>query len=226
MPTDLFNRNNQDHGFSLIEILVAMFLMVLLLMLATSTSFSNRDKLDEAINNIERAVRFGIDEAALRNVIVRLHFYHDKSPIEYALEYGPSDNFVLPISLTEEDRGTDKEIIKQKAKKFNKNFNRISEFQDSNKKLPDDVKLLGVGSKLSGRLINEFHSSIYIFPTGEKDASILFFGTDEEMASLELEGFADDFSVNYYKLEQDIPEDEIAEKQEELTLELFEKWIK
>lgn len=222
-PNRLFQNSK---GFSLVEILVAMALLVFLLMLAANSSFSSREQLDEAINDTERAIRFGMDEAALRNVIIRLHFLHDKDPVEYALEYGPSDNFVLPISLVEEDDDDDEEEREKKAKEFNKKFNRIQEFQDSNRKLPGNVRLIAVGTRLMGRLITEFHSSIYLFPTGEKDAAMIFFGTDEEMASLSLEGFTDEFTIKYHKLDPDTLDDEIIEKQQELAEELFEKWMK
>jgi hypothetical protein len=201
--------------------------MVILLMLAANNSYSNREQLEEAVNDTERAIRFGMDESALRNVIIRLHFFHDEEPVEYALEYGPSDNFVLPLSLIEEQELEDeKELRKSASKKFNKDFNKIQEFQDSNKKLPNNIKLIGVGSKLTKRLITEFHSSVYLFPTGEKDSSILIFASDEEIAELTLEGFTDDYEVKYHKLKPDLPEDEIEEKQQEKALELFEEWIK
>jgi hypothetical protein len=201
--------------------------MVILLMLAANNSFSSREELDEAINDTERAIRFGMDESALRNVIIRLHFFHDKVPTEYALEYGPSDNFVLPISLIEKQEiEEDAEERKKQSKKFNKDFNKIKEFQDSNKKFPSNIKLIGVGSKLTKRLITEFHSSIYLFPTGEKDASIIIFASDEEVAELTIEGFIDDYSVKYHKLDLDIIEDELEDKQIEKAQEIYEEWVK
>lgn len=201
--------------------------MVILLTLAANNSYSSREALEEAVNETERAIRFGMDESALRNVIIRLHFYHDKEPAEYALEYGPSDNFVLPISLIEEQElGDDKEEREKLSKKFTKDFNKIQEFQETNKELPNNVKLIGVGSKLTKRLITEFHSSVYLFPTGEKDASIIFFGSGEELAELQLEGFTDDYSVKYHKLEENISDEEIEEKQTEMAQEIFTQWIK
>lgn len=201
--------------------------MVILLTLAANNSFSSREALEEAVDDTERAIRFGMDESALRNVIIRLHFYHDKEPAEYSLEYGPTDNFVIPISLIEEQElDDDKEERAKLSKEFNKDFNKIQEFQNANKELPNNVKLIGVGSKLTKRLIIEFHSSVYLFPTGEKDASIIFFATDEELVELQLEGFTDDYHVKYHKLDENLSADEIEEKQVEMAQEIFTQWMK
>ena len=196
-------------------------------MLAANNSFSSREALEEAVNDTERAIRFGMDESALRNVIIRLHFYHDKKPVEYSLEYGPTDNFVLPISLIEEQElDDDKKERERLSKKFSKDFNKIQEFQENNKELPNNVRLIGVGSKLTKRLIVEFHSSVYLFPTGEKDASIIFFGTDEELAELRLEGFTDDYTIKYHELDENLSDDEKEEKQLEMAQEIFTQWMK
>ena len=63
---------NNDKGFSLIEILVAITLVSVVFGIFASFSFNTTDDLEEATDNVERAIRFSIDEAALRNVIVEL----------------------------------------------------------------------------------------------------------------------------------------------------------
>ncbi|RPJ66206.1 MAG: prepilin-type N-terminal cleavage/methylation domain-containing protein, partial [Alphaproteobacteria bacterium] len=87
-------KNNQ--GFTLIEILVALVLMALVLGITISSPFSSRDDLDKDVNSIERAIRYMSDEAALKNAVIRFHLLLDTDPQEYAVEYGPSDSFILP----------------------------------------------------------------------------------------------------------------------------------
>ena len=47
------------------------------------------------MDKLERAVRFGVDEAILRNRIVRVHLLLDAYPQQYALEYAPDEKFIL-----------------------------------------------------------------------------------------------------------------------------------
>jgi len=57
---------------------------------------STRRNLDEALNDIERAVRFSVDEAALRNAMIRVRFKFDQDPQTWSVEFCPNGNFVLP----------------------------------------------------------------------------------------------------------------------------------
>ncbi|TNF02491.1 MAG: prepilin-type N-terminal cleavage/methylation domain-containing protein [Deltaproteobacteria bacterium] len=215
-------------GFTLIEMLVAMFLVVLVLALAANVSFSSREDLDETLFDIERAIRFGVDEAALKNAMIRLNFILDKKPQKYSLEYGPNDNFVLPQKLFEavDTSEMDEEERKNtEAAKIAKKFNKIKEFQDSDRELAENVRIIGVGSNLYEDMITDFQASMYIYPTGEKDKGIVILATDEELASISWNAFTSDFDINYYKYsDSDFVND--VERQTELALEIFGKWKK
>lgn len=215
-------------GFTLIEMLVAMFLVVLVLALAANVSFSSREDLDETLFDIERAIRFGVDEAALKNAMIRLNFLLDKKPQKYSLEYGPNDNFVLPQKLFEAVDATEMDEEERKnteAAKIAKKFNKIKEFQDSDRELAENVRIIGVGSNLYEDMITDFQASMYIYPTGEKDKGIVILATDEELASISWNAFTSDFDINYYKYsDSDFVND--VERQTELALEIFGKWKK
>lgn len=205
-----------------------MFLIVIVLTLAANVSFSSREDLEETLFDMERAIRFGVDEAALKNSMIRIHFTLDKTPQKYALEYGPNDNFVLPQSIFEvEDTSdmTEEEKKQTSTEKLNKKFNKIREFQDSDRELPDNVRVVAIGSSLYRELISDFQASFYIYPTGEKDKGFLALATDEEVATFSWSSFTSDFETNYYPITGSDFID-IQEKQLEMATELFQKWKK
>jgi len=193
-----------------------------------SGSFSGRKKLEEAANDIERAVRFSVDEAALRNSIVRVHFLLDELPQEYAVEYGPNDNFVLPTPITAPSENLserDQELLLAETKKLNKNFNKIREFQDKNKTIPDTIRIIGIGTEQNEFLQTDFHASLYLYPTGEKDSAIILLASNEELISLTIDPFTMDIEREYRALENDNDE-EIEQIQNNLAQELYKIWLK
>jgi prepilin-type N-terminal cleavage/methylation domain-containing protein len=219
-------RSNQ--GFTVIEILVALVLVVLVLSLAMSSSFNSSSHLDEEAENLERAVRFMSDESALRNSVVRLHFMLGKAPQEYAIEYGPSDSFILPPEPETEAASLSKEE-QEKAdallKSVNMKFNKVQEFQDSNSQVADDVKILGIGSSASSKFKDTGDVSIYAFPTGEKDDALILLATDEAVVSLEINAFNQRIEKRTHKIEN-LSNKEIADLQAKKAKEIFEQWLK
>ena len=217
-----------DNGFSLIEILVAITLVAVVFGIFASFSFNSADDLEEASSNVERAIRFSVDEAALRNVIVRTRLYLDGSPQKISVEYGPDDSFVIPISQTEAPSSSvlDQEANDKKLKKFNRNFNRVPEFSDGAKPFKETVRVIAVGSSLTGLLYLDGQSSIYAYPTGEKDGGIIILGTNEEVRGITFEPFLLGFeNINKY-IDPDIGLDDTAEEQDKIAMEMFESWLK
>ena len=102
---------NNNQGFTLIEILVALVLIALILAVSISNPLSSRDDLEKDVNGIERALRFMSDEAALKNAVIRLHFILEGDPQQYAVEYGPSDSFILPPKAEMETKTETKEEL-------------------------------------------------------------------------------------------------------------------
>jgi len=219
-------KNNK--GFSLIEILVAITLVAVLFGIFAGFNFSSADNLEEATNTIERSIRFSIDEAALRNSIVRTRFYLDDRPQKISVEYGPDDSFVIPLSQIEpvSDSLLKKEANKKKLKRFNQNFNRVPEFNDGPKEFHDSVRLIAVGSSLSGLLFLDGQASIYAYPTGVKDGGIIILGNEIEVRAVTFRPFLLGFDIIRKYIGEDIALDDIPEEQEKIAKEMFESWLK
>lgn len=216
-----------NQGFTILEILIALLLIVLVLSMSLSNPFSTNDDLYQQSDDIERALRFMSDEAALRNTVVRMHFMLGKSPQEYAVEYGPNDNFILPP----EPEFTTTTMSKEEEEKLNKlnkdtnmKFNKVQEFQDSNTEVSDDVKIIGIGNGNSTRLVTSGEASIYAFSTGEKDDSIVILANDEMLISLEVQPFSNKIERKTIPLEV-VGNRELIDVQNEKAKEVFEQWL-
>ena len=217
-----------NQGFTLIEILVALALIAIFMTMAVSDSFNTSADLDKESSNLERAVRFMSDEAALRNSVVRLHFMLSKAPQEYAIEYGPSDSFILPPPAEFETKTLSKEE-EEKAdkltKEINMKFNKIQEFQESNTEVSDNVKILGIGNASSEKFVSTGDASIYSFPTGEKDDALILLANDETVISLEVSPFNSKIERKSYKIEQ-TGNRELNDLQADKAKEIFDTWLK
>lgn len=217
-----------NQGFTVIEILIALVLITLVLGIALSDPFSTTKDLDQQSDDIERAVRFMSDEAALRNAVVRLHFMLNKAPQEYAIEYGPSDSFILPPEPEFETTTQSKEEEEKAAKTIkdtNLKFNKVQEYQESNTEIPESVKILGIGVSSSGKLKTTGDVSIYAFPTGEKDDAIILLANEETVISLMINPFNQKIEKKTHKLEI-IGNREINDLQDAKAKEIFEEWLK
>lgn len=219
---------SHSSGFTLIEILVALVLVGLVYSIMQSdTLTSNRQLMEENANDIERAVRFSIDEAALRNTVVRLWFDLEQSPIEYAVEYGPSENAVIPRFNSEEESSLlTEESDRKKEKQFDNKFNRVEEFQEKNKVFHDSIRILGIGSALRKRFVSEGKMAIYIYPSGEKDESLIVLGNDQEMLQIEIDSFGTSFQRKYFTFEEEGDITELFEERKKLAKRQYEEWIK
>lgn len=217
---------SNQQGFTLIEMLVALLLVTVMLAVVSGTSFSTRRNLDEALNDIERAVRFSGDEAALRNAMIRVKFKLDEDPQTWAVEFGPDGNFVLPANKTSIVQSTSEEKAeKSKKKSIDKKFSRVKEFSDGAKELPDGVRVVGIATTLTQAMVLEGDSALYIYPTGEKDSAIIVVATDDELASIRVSPFTMDLDRKYYSIDQESDGD-IVDKQIEMAEEIYQEWLK
>lgn len=205
-----------------------MVLITLVLGIALSDPFNTSQDLDKQSDDMERAVRFMSDEAALRNSVVRLHFMLGKAPQEYAIEYGPSDSFILPPEPEFETTVVTKEEEEKENKRnkeLNLKFNKVQEFQESNTEVPESVKILGVGLSTSQKLKTTGDVSIYAFPTGEKDDAIIILGNEESVISLAINPFNQKIEKKVEKLVVNENSD-INTVWTQKAKEIFEEWLK
>lgn len=227
-PTTNFFLKLGQQGFSLIEILIALVLVGLIYSIVKSDSLtSNRQLMEEAINDIERAIRYSVDEAALRNTIVRVWFDLEQNPVEYAVEYGPNDHTVIPFSKdADESNILTAESNAKKLSQFDKKFNRVSEFQEKNKNFPEGIRMVGIGQGQTKKFISTGKVAIYIYPSGEKDEAFLALANDEEMITLEIDSYGEDFHRKYYSFENPGDINQMFEERKKQAKETFDKWLK
>lgn len=185
------NITSNSHGFSLIEIMVALLLVALVFMaIPTGDNAERHRALKGAVDDLDRAVRFAGNEAVLRNTVVRLRILLDKNPTEYTVEYGPAGNLPLPDMPEKTSLSLDE--VKQRKNKsadLDRQFTKVAEFDEIKRELDDDVTILAVASTIQKDLIRKDAANIYFYPTGEKDGALIFFSTVEEIAYLEVAPF-------------------------------------
>ncbi len=227
-PQKISKLFNNHRGFSLIEILVALVLAAMVFLAVPSGDSAQKHReLRTAVDDINRATRFAGNEAVLRNTVVRLRISLDKSPIEYTVEFGPAGNLPLPdmaanatktnLSLSEakeeKDRGAN----------LDKQFNKVDEFEEIKHDIHPDVTVIGIASSSQKKLMTSGEANIYFYPTGEKDAALIFFSTIEEFAYLEIEPFLADATEVFQPLKGSVAklEDILQTKMDEV----FKAWI-
>jgi prepilin-type N-terminal cleavage/methylation domain-containing protein len=180
---------SNQKGFSLIEILVAISLVGIVLGSVSIMNESERDKVEQAINDIERLVRYSANESILRNRVVRLKFDLDKTPPEYIIEFSSHEQLIIPNFTKQEDVNIlDEEAFLKKKQQFDQGFSSIPEFKDNSREINEDVMIVGLASSSTKELVSEGEVSLYFYPNGTKDAGLIVFATIEELAILEVEG--------------------------------------
>ena len=216
-------------GFSLLEILIALAIAAGLYGTLIVNISNPRRNINEGLNNMERAIRFSGSEAALRNTLIRLQIKlgNDENPNQsYSLQYGPEGSFVLPkIRMGKNLSESEREEEELKAKKLDRKFNKIEEFQEEEKELSGYTRFIGIGTADYDQLITEGNASLFTYPTGEKDSAIIILGNDIEVAFVEINPFIQEFRREYRPLElQENTEEEIYDKQRDLADEIFLEW--
>lgn len=222
-------KNSHQKGFTLIEILVALFLVVLVVGLLAGNPFSTRDNLEKNLFEIERALRYAKDEATLRNAVVRLKI-NLEYPQSYVLEYGPNDNFVLPPDLYSQEyavqtRAEDEERD-ERIEELDSKFHRVRAFQESEKEFLMGVQAIGGATGMTERLITENQFTIYVYPTGEMDSGIIILASDDEIGALSFESFIDQFTIDYVLLDRFNQHGELIDQQFEAAQRKYEDWVR
>jgi prepilin-type N-terminal cleavage/methylation domain-containing protein len=220
------NLKNNQRGFSLIEILVALLLVSLVVMSFPSDDTTEKHRnLKTAVADIERSIRFASNESILRNTVVRLRIAFDKEPIEYNVEYGPPGNMPLPDMTEKVHLSLDEQKAEEdKASNLNKQFTKVEEFEEIRHELSPYVQILGVATSYQKKIITETEASIYFYSTGEKDAALIFFATDDEVAYIDVQPFLSENRTVFQALN---PES-VAKKEDILQTkmdEVYREWI-
>ncbi len=206
--------------------MIAIVLIVSMISIIPSgNEGGDHEALKNAMNKIKRASRFSVNESILRNVIVRINFNLETLPVEYSIEYGKRADLVLPETVdTSRLSIKEREALDENKKKFTKQFNPVTEFEEGSKQFEERIEFYGLGTAYYASIISEGAPSIYFYPTGEKDSALVFFYSPEEIAILEISPFEDTINESYYQFTQ-------AELQnfddalERKTKEIFKEWL-
>jgi prepilin-type N-terminal cleavage/methylation domain-containing protein len=222
---------NQSKGFSLVEILVAMTLIVTVFtLLPIGNENPDRERLEDSINIVNRTVRFSVNESILRNVLVRIKFDLETAPIEYSIEYGSGPEIILPTPIDLEKLSySERKAAEEKAAKFDNQFNPISEFTDGPQVLPEEVELYAVGTSYNPILITSGQASIYFYPSGERDSSLIIFSNSFGLSTLSIAPFEDRTYhqlIPYTKEEFARADGKMDSILETKAKEEFDKWLK
>lgn len=216
-----------QQGFSIIEILMALSLLVVVFTLIPYTATeTDRNRIESALQKINRSIRFSVNESILRNVIVRLRFDLETEPVEYSVEYGESATMTLPMAKDLSRLSVrEREIEKEKLNRLDGFFTKVEEFQNSNEPLPDGIFINAFGTTYYPTLLYEGQVSIYMYPTGEKDNTIIILNSSTEIATLKIPAFEErtytDFIVfNEFEL------DNFDSTLEQKSKELYTAWLK
>lgn len=203
--------------------------MSFVLTLALSSSFSSSKSLDETSDKLVSAIGFLGDEAILKNSVIRIHFDLSKQPQEYAVEYGPNDSFIQPPLAEQESNRMlsleEQEKQDKKDKELNLQFNKVQEFQEGNTEIPEDVRMIGVGSAVSKKLQSTGKISVYAYPSGEKDDSILIFGNEDTIVSLRISPFSNEIDKKTQALNK-VENRDVSDLQDEAAQSIFEEWLR
>jgi prepilin-type N-terminal cleavage/methylation domain-containing protein len=225
--SNFLNNLKGHNGFSIIEILMALVLLVVIFtMIPFGNSETQRQKMEHTMAKFDRTIAFSTSESILRNTIVRIKIDPSQEPMEYSVEYGQGSNMVLPqtkdftrLSLKEREQEL------EKSKKLDSQFSKTEEFLESNEAIPEGISVYALGTTYRNDLLIDGPFYIYFYPTGEKDNTILIMNSVEEMATLAISPFEEKTVDEYFPFsESDLANLDYA--LENKAKEVFEKWLK
>ena len=212
----------------MIEIMVALLLVTMITVAMLSAGGNSDTRMEEAMGIVGRALRFARSEATLRNSVIRLHFtlenLSEDDPPTLALEYGPNDHFIIPPIATanfEDFSESEREDAEEDLEQFNSKFKKVIEFQEKPYKFDNGIRIVGVGTSLTERMVTLGFADIYVYPTGERDGALIVFANDDSLGVVKVEPFTAKVSTEIVALKGEEDEEEIVK----IVTEIFEDWL-
>lgn len=219
---------NNDQGFTIIEILVALSLVGIVFGIVSfgNDSSGQRGKLEKLMSNFDRGIRMAQDESILRNVVTRLQVDMDKTPMEFYVQYGNDTQILLPELKAEDKLGIkDRESQAKVVKSFDRQFTKLPEFEEEVKEIDEDIAIVGMASNYRKEILTYGQGAIYFYPTGERDGALIFATTEDEFVVFEVLPFQNKTKVKYFAY-TDYELENLSQTQENKMRELFDQWIK
>ena len=228
------NRNapkNRDlqKGLTLVEILVALTIAALLVYVSVSnTSSSDRNNLDEAMDTVEKIINFSINESVLRNRITRAHFDLTQKIPKITIEFNSDHEFVLPDIKKYDDknlRDSEQKAKKKLINKINSKFKAIEDLDSDQLKIPSSVQILGIATSLMPSFITDEETSLYIYPTGERDRALIIFAAFHQITAMMIEPYTGEIKREYTTLTV-ADKDDLETEYEKAVEKFFADWQK
>ncbi len=215
-----------DQGFTIFEVLIALFIIAMVFVAIPLSNPNNRQALQTSVDDIDRAVRFATNESVLRNTITRLTIDLGKSPSEYFVEFSTTENFLLP-DPEEGDKKVktleESEKEETKKSKIDKSFSKIPEFEEMKREIHHTVFIMGAYLGDKTKMIKEGKIHLYFYPSGERDGALILFVTDDEVAGLEILSFQQKTKVHYEPVfAEDIAN--LEDEQRKAAEEIYSRW--
>lgn len=213
-------------GFSLLEILVAMALIAVVMLGLRFGGASQKDILKETIENFDRAIRYSQNEAILLGKVTRIKIDFEADPIEYVIEQSSKANLLLDQKIDLSNLSLrEREEYEKTSKKTNQQFSRSAEYADEAFKVEEPLTIIGMGHLSLDKVQTQGDQSIYFYPSGTREAAIIFFSTENEFAALEVDAFSPKTRVTYHTYTEFETQDYDA-TYENLSEEYFLRWKK
>lgn len=203
-----------------------MLVVLVFSLIPTSNVDDQRQRLDSTLDELRRATRFATNEAILRNSITRITINIASSPQEYAVEYSTEGGLALPdIQAADSLSISEREAQNKITSDLDSQFQRVPEFGDGPKKVPEFVYVTGIANVNIEDIVQDGKAYVYFYPTGERDSSIIFISTESELATLEIPAFENTTFTDYHIYsEYDLRNVDAA--QESKMKELRDEWLK
>lgn len=214
-----------NHGFTIFEIMVALFLITMIFVAIPLSNPNDSKVLETAIDDLDRAIRFATNESIIRNSIVRLSIDMAKEPPEYYVEFSTDADLLLPDPDKDPRTLKDEEEAEKVIKKIDQNFSKVKEFEEMKREVDDNVELLGIYNGPDSKIIEEGKASVYFYPSGERDSALILFGTQDEVAALEVLPFQNKTKVYFEQVfEENVLDTETQRRR--IIEELHSQWLK
>ncbi len=216
-------RNNNQSGFSLIEILISLLLITVITYVMVNMGFQRHNILRDTVNEIERAIRYSSAESTFRNKIIRIYFDLELEEQKFSVEQGPDSSFILPSINPKSNTINMNKKKRELTDNINQQFNKIRDFGDSIE-IDSSIKIIGIATSNQEKLISDSNTSIYFYVTGEKDDAIIIMAADNEIAIIKSYPFSMEIETEYRAIPEHNQSPE--ETYEAIAKEEFDKWQK
>lgn len=216
----LLSKKNEN-GFSLIELIIAISLVsIIIFTFSGNEQKSYQSDVEESLQKVEGLIKVATNEATLKSRLVRITFDLSKKPTTYIIEVSNKENLlkknfknIEDVSLSERDN-----FLSEK-KEYDDHFQPIIEFE---KALPfsKSIVIEGIGFNGNDNIIDDGKVSIYVYPSGERDNSIIIFSSPYQVASIHIPTIFDEFNGDFSSSGEELS----LEQRRVLADEFYKKW--